>query len=847
MKVHPLKRERELRGWSQAKVASAIGTTPRTVHRWEHGQGVPYPYYREKLCALFGKNTEELGLLPEKDPESTDGVFPLSSLPSASAFVQPISSLYYPAIPAAPAGESALIGRDALLTELKQQLLAHKNWALYGLPGIGKTALAAALAADPEVQHRFHDGILWVGLGTEPNVLSLLSHWATLLGISLTHVENVSNWASWGMAVHAAIGTRCMLIVIDDAWKAEEALAFQIGGPNCAHLVTTRLPHIAVTFAGPGSVEVPQLEETDGLALLARFAPEITTQETESAYALVRSVGALPLALTLMGKYLGSQACTRQPRRLHMAITQLQDAQQRLLLSVPASLLERSPSLSPGTPLSLHATIEVSERLVSEQARFALRALSVFPAKPNSFSEALALAVSGEGVHVFDELCDAGLLESNWSDRYMLHQTIADYAKQSLVATDAYKDVYKRWILASVNYVETYQNDYEQLDLEVNNLLAAFDASYQQEQHQEEAIRGVCAFAPFLQARGLHTVAREYLQHAYTVARSLRDPSSIITISSFLGEIASILGANAQAEGYLREGLALASEHGDQVHLCRLLSSLSFLAIMRGQPTQAKAYAEEGLTIARLLGHSKPIVDLLTWLGWATYDQQDYALADTYYQEALPRARQMNDPQALCRVLIGQGWLATALGNYAQAEVFYQEGTTIAYQIQHRFCLCLLRIGQGWLAGRQGNYAEAEAATQEALELARHMHAYELTYRSLTSLGWLAEKRGAYTEADTHYQEALTLVRRHERPQLLCMVLFHLGKLRLKQQQIEAAAAFFQEMLDQAPEGDRNLLARAQSGLTQVALAQSHQAEQRDDSPWLKADTSAQYQVGSKE
>src|SRR5258708_35475849 len=122
MKVHPLKYERELRGWSQAKVAKVIGTTPRTVHRWEHGLGVPYPYYREKLCAIFGKNTEELGLLLEKDPESADRTssfsFPLSSPES----VQPICDLYDPAIPAALARESALIGRDILLAELKQQL-----------------------------------------------------------------------------------------------------------------------------------------------------------------------------------------------------------------------------------------------------------------------------------------------------------------------------------------------------------------------------------------------------------------------------------------------------------------------------------------------------------------------------------------------------------------------------------------------------------------------------------------------------------------------------------------------------------------------------------------------------
>src|SRR5581483_7004544 len=99
MNVHPLKYERELRGWSQAKVARAIGTTPRTVHRWEHGQGMPYPYYREKLCALFGKNTRELGLLLEDNLESESGTVSSFFQPSSLEPVQPICNLYDPAIP----------------------------------------------------------------------------------------------------------------------------------------------------------------------------------------------------------------------------------------------------------------------------------------------------------------------------------------------------------------------------------------------------------------------------------------------------------------------------------------------------------------------------------------------------------------------------------------------------------------------------------------------------------------------------------------------------------------------------------------------------------------------------
>ncbi len=69
MKPNPLKVERELRGWSQSKVAELLGTTTRTVRRWERGEGVPYPHYREQLCILFGKNAHMLGILPDTDYE----------------------------------------------------------------------------------------------------------------------------------------------------------------------------------------------------------------------------------------------------------------------------------------------------------------------------------------------------------------------------------------------------------------------------------------------------------------------------------------------------------------------------------------------------------------------------------------------------------------------------------------------------------------------------------------------------------------------------------------------------------------------------------------------------------
>src|SRR6266566_37295 len=56
-----LQHERELRGWSQARLAEKLGTTIKRVSLWECGDTVPDRYYQEKLCDLFSKNAQELG------------------------------------------------------------------------------------------------------------------------------------------------------------------------------------------------------------------------------------------------------------------------------------------------------------------------------------------------------------------------------------------------------------------------------------------------------------------------------------------------------------------------------------------------------------------------------------------------------------------------------------------------------------------------------------------------------------------------------------------------------------------------------------------------------------------
>src|SRR5438552_5907146 len=58
-----LRQERIRRNWRQREVAEQLGTTPVTVTRWESGSHQPSPYFRVKLCALFGKSEQELGFI----------------------------------------------------------------------------------------------------------------------------------------------------------------------------------------------------------------------------------------------------------------------------------------------------------------------------------------------------------------------------------------------------------------------------------------------------------------------------------------------------------------------------------------------------------------------------------------------------------------------------------------------------------------------------------------------------------------------------------------------------------------------------------------------------------------
>jgi transcriptional regulator with XRE-family HTH domain len=431
-----LRQERQRRGWSRQYVAEQIGVAdPKTIGRWERGIAFPSSYFLQRLCGLFGMLAQDLGLFPGGHGDALPGVSVQHMFHRSSIFSFSTSLLYDPAIPQMHVDSDDLVGRDDLLEQLKHNLCAGKRYtacALNGLPGAGKTALACELVYDTDIQQHFRDGILWVSLGQRPNLPGLLGRWGSLLGIPATEMALLHGEEDRARAINDMIGTRRMLLVIDDAWKIDEALTFQVGGPNCAYVLTTRIPALALHFANGGTMLVQELNEDDSLKLFAQFVPEIVTNEPDTARELVQIAGGLPLALTLMGKYLQSQVYSGQPRRLQAALERLRCAEERLRLSRKQAPLEHLTSSSIHHTSSLQDVIETSVMELDDATQRVLSKLSIFSAKPHSFTEEAALAVSDAPVELLDKLIDAGLLESAGPGRYTLHQTIVDYASRIL-------------------------------------------------------------------------------------------------------------------------------------------------------------------------------------------------------------------------------------------------------------------------------------------------------------------------------------------------------------------------------------------------------------------------------
>jgi hypothetical protein len=200
----------------------------------------------------------------------------------------------------APPLPTYFIPRPEAVQPVKERLLAEPGGvlaisALYGLGGIGKSMLAAALAYDAEVQARFKDGVLWA---TWPAARCALAAGRLIQALQDYQFHALDVEAA-SAHLRTLLRDKACLLVVDDAWKAEHVLPFLAGGEGCRVLLTTR----QALVAGAAEAEVVELQamtEAQALALLgARLPQPLADAARQEALLLAHQLGYLPLALEL--------------------------------------------------------------------------------------------------------------------------------------------------------------------------------------------------------------------------------------------------------------------------------------------------------------------------------------------------------------------------------------------------------------------------------------------------------------------------------------------------------------------------------------------------------------------
>lgn len=327
-----------------------------------------------------------------------------------------------------------IFGREQILADIIGKLSADDRekganpaLALRGMGGVGKTTLAISIGHNRKLAETFPDGVLWVELGPQPVVRHLLNMWGEALGIQM-YVEKDER-ACETVLRDALYGKRALLIV-DDVWNARDGAHFNVGGPQCRTVFTTRELGIAnaLTIAN-STLKVDVLTLEYALEMLHMFVPAAADEDVEVAKLLCQKLECLPLGIKLAGQLLANESDVK-PRMKRIVGELTERGQARLDLEQTESRL----GLDDEKPHSIRAILGMSvDRLDQlDKERFAM--LGMFGGEPLTWDLEAATAVwdcTPEGAQdTTARLIKRALVEPRPNEQYWMHALLADYAEE---------------------------------------------------------------------------------------------------------------------------------------------------------------------------------------------------------------------------------------------------------------------------------------------------------------------------------------------------------------------------------------------------------------------------------
>ena len=666
---------------------------------------------------------------------------------------------------------ATLYGRDELIAQIVAELSDPRGQtalaltALRGLPGVGKSALALALAHHPALATAFPDGIFWVALGPQMDENSLLAELARFIAALGGSALGLTSPEQHSRALAALWQGRRALLILDDCWNPAHARPFRDALPAASRcLLTTRRAGIADDL-GAATRNVPLLNPAPSLEVLAAGGPlarQAVEGNPKEAAGLADALGHLPLALEVAARYLQKLAgADGPPAALRQLATELAEETAEEAAEETGRLLrltaaERRLGLDGDNP-SLEAVLALSYNALADDAsRNAFVRLAVCGSQPLSFEAGVMAALWQAGEMAVGEsqrnewraeLVDAGLLTrlevaaasggattdqpgeppGEPPPRYSLHQTVAAYARARLDESGQRRAME----LTHAAYYQTIVANYDEWDaegrmnyaapVEWDGVTLAIERLVAVQATDDEAAQLLIRYSHHWRnvLYNNHNPRRaDWLSAAVRAAERIGNSLDQANVLQAQGDVLSFQDKRDEALEKYARALGLYQAVGDRLGEANVLRAQGDVLYFQKETDEALEKYARALGLFQAVGDRLGEANVLQAQGdiLSFQDKRDEALEK--YARALGLFQAVGDRLGEANVLQAQGDVLRILREYTQAEEHYQQALALYQLTGARQGEANSFLGLGRLALAQEDWPVARSMTEEAV--ARH-------------------------------------------------------------------------------------------------------------------------------
>lgn len=598
---------------------------------------------------------------------------------------------------------------------------------LQGMGGIGKTTLA--IRAAHKLAEAFPDGQLYVDLagfasGQRPlDAGQVLENLLCAFGMSPADMpaDLPGRMARW----RNAIAGRRLLLVLDNTHDSARITPALPPSGDYLVLVTSRVR--LLDLDGADVVSLGRLNDAECRELLAEVAGRSrVAAEPESAAALIRLCGGLPLAVRIAASRLRS----RPQWSLDYLVQRLADTR-RILQELTVG--ERD----------LAGSLRLSYNLLEPNSQRAFRLFGLHPGKTLDAGSAAALlgAETQAADAELEHLLDMNLLQQHEAGRYVLHDLVAAFARRLQDDTSRSEDSaavqrlldHYIWIAHAAS--ELLLPGRQRIEMPISGhvvwlstqaALEWFTAEHRvleplivegmaRDLHWQVAVLHRAFFSYILQRGDQHPALYETGQHAICAARQVGDDMLLMLCLANMAIVSFETGKSTEGIDYLREALDIARDTGDRISQARLQTLAGTLQGRLGEYAQALDLHRNALSVHRSLDNvnRRDLVETLIGISSVSCLLGRYADAREYAREAAQLAQALGSHRDealalvnLARASLGLAGHDDALSTLGRAERLLDglELPAFGALIQARFaeaCLAAGRLGEARDRARQ--------------------------------------------------------------------------------------------------------------------------------------------------